>query len=98
MSVHASAPDAVARRRKLRNRLSYIRGHAAAVAKMIEDGAYCPEIILQNLAIIRAIQRVNELVLEEHLRTCVRAAMRGDDERAHARVEREILDILRHAA
>lgn len=82
---------------KIRNRLSYIRGHVEAVRKMVDAGAYCPDVILQNLAVVHALKRVNELILAQHLRTCVRTAMRGKDARARERVEREILEIIRNS-
>lgn len=82
--------------RQVMNRLSYVRGHVEAVRKMVERGAYCPEIILQNLAVVQALKRVNELILTEHLRTCARRAMRGGNARARNRVEREIIEIVRN--
>jgi len=77
--------------------MSYIRGHVEAVRTMIGDGAYCPDVILQNLAIVKALKRVNELILAQHLRSCARKAMRGNDAKAQARVEREIIDIVRNS-
>lgn len=83
--------------RQVQNRLSYIRGHVDAVRRMVARGAYCPDVILQNLAIAQALKRVNELILKEHLRTCVRRAMRGRDAKAQQRTEREIIAIVRHS-
>lgn len=40
---------------------------------------------------------MNELILKEYLRTCVRRAMRGKDTKAQARVEREIIEIVRNS-
>lgn len=82
--------------RQLLNRMSYIRGHVEAVRKMIASGAYCPDIILQNLAIVKALKAVNELILKEHLETCVRRAMRGNNVKARQRAEREIIEIMRN--
>ncbi|MBI4143202.1 metal-sensitive transcriptional regulator [Candidatus Uhrbacteria bacterium] len=84
-------------KRRLLNRLSYVRGHVEAVRKMVEKGAYCPDVILQNLAIVKALKRVNELILAQHLRSCARDAMRSDDADAQARVEREIVNIVRNS-
>lgn len=83
--------------RQLLNRMSYIRGHVEAVRKMIDAGAYCPDVILQNLAIVKALKRVNELILAQHLRSCARKAMRGNDIKAQDRVEREIISIVRNS-
>lgn len=82
--------------RQLLNRMSYVRGHVEAVRKMIADGAYCPDVILQNLAIVKALKAVNELILKEHLETCVRRAMRGSNAKARQRAEREIIEIMRN--
>lgn len=77
--------------------MNYIRGHVGAVRQMIADDAYCPDVILQNLAIVKALKRVNELILKEHLQTCVRQAMRGRNVKAQQRAEREIIEIVRNS-
>ncbi len=51
-------------------RLRYAEGHIRAVAKMIEDDAYCMDIINQNHAVIEALKKVNNLVLEGYLGEC----------------------------
>ena len=91
------SPQDMAGDRQLLNRMNYIRGHMDAVRRMVERGAYCPDIILQNLAIVKALKRVNEIVLAQHLRTCARKAMRGKDVQAQERVEREIVEIVRNS-
>ncbi len=51
-------------------RLRYIEGHVRAVATMIDEGAYCMDIINQGHAIIEAMKKVNNLVLEGYLGEC----------------------------
>lgn len=51
-------------------RLRYIEGHVRAVATMVEDKAYCMDIINQGHAIIKAMEKVNSLVLEGYLGEC----------------------------
>lgn len=84
-------------KRQMLNRMNYIRGHCEAVRKMLEDDAYCPDVILQNLAVVKALKKVNELVLAQHLKGCARRAMRGRDAKARERVEREIIAIVRNS-
>lgn len=51
-------------------RLRYIEGHVRAVATMIDDNAYCMDIINQGHAVIEAMKKVNNLVLEGYLGEC----------------------------
>ncbi len=75
------------------NRLKSIEGHVRGVQRMLEEGAYCMDIINQNLAVQRALEKVNRLILERHLQTCVTTAIRGDDLAERERVIDEILSV-----
>ena len=55
----------------LRHRLRRAEGQVAAVARMIEDGAYCVDVLTQLRAATAALDKVGAAVLENHLRTCV---------------------------
>lgn len=61
----------------LRNRLRRAEGQVAAVARMIEDDAYCVDVLTQVRAATAALNKVGAAVLENHLRTCVAAAFAG---------------------
>jgi DNA-binding FrmR family transcriptional regulator len=52
-------------------RLNYIDGHLAGVRRMIEEGKYCPEVLKQTFAVRRAIEKMEAIILEGHLHTCV---------------------------
>ncbi len=52
-------------------RLNYIDGHLAGVRRMIEEGKYCPEVLKQTFAVRRAIEKMEAMILEGHLHTCV---------------------------
>jgi CsoR family transcriptional regulator, copper-sensing transcriptional repressor len=75
------------------NRLKSIEGHVRGIQRMVEDNVYCVDIINQNLAVQRALERVNSLVLERHLQTCVTTAIQGDDPAERERVITEILNV-----
>lgn len=65
------------------NRLKIIEGHLKKVRQMVEDGAYCPDIIQQSTAVQSALRKVDELLLEGHLKDCVSQAIKsggGDKE------------------
>ena len=59
-------------------RLSYIEGHLAGIRKMIEDDRYCVDILKQSYAVRRAIEKIEALILNGHLHTCVLEGIRGD--------------------
>ena len=75
------------------NRLKSIEGHVRGVRRMVDEDAYCVDIINQNLAVQRALEKVNSLILERHLQTCVTAAIRGEDASERERVITEIMDV-----
>jgi DNA-binding FrmR family transcriptional regulator len=52
-------------------RLNYIDGHLAGVRRMIEEDKYCPEILKQTFAVRRAIEKMEAIILEGHLHSCV---------------------------
>jgi DNA-binding FrmR family transcriptional regulator len=46
-------------------------GHLKKVIRMIENGDYCIDIIHQSLAVQAALRKADDLVLKNHLETCV---------------------------
>ncbi len=62
-------------------RLNYIEGHLNGVRRMIEEDAYCVDILKQSFAVRRALEKLEQIMLEGHLRTCVVTGIRdGRDE------------------
>lgn len=51
------------------------RGHLDKVIEMVEKGEYCLDILQQSQAVQSALSKVDELILENHLKTCVKKAM-----------------------
>ena len=58
------------------NRLNYIDGHLAGVRRMIEEEQYCVDVLKQTYAVRRAIEKMESLLLDGHLHTCVIAGVR----------------------
>jgi len=48
--------------------MSYISGHLEGIKKMLQDDKYCIDIIKQNEAVIAAVKKVNQVILENHQR------------------------------
>lgn len=80
-------------KQQLLNRLRSIAGHVRGVERMIEEDAYCVDIIKQTLAVQRALEKFNSIVLEGHLEGCVTTAIRGDDPGERERVIHELLGL-----
>lgn len=78
---------------KIINRLKSVEGHVRGIEKMVEDGAYCIDIVNQINAVQSALQKVSSLVLDRHLHTCVTTAIRGDDPDERERVINEIVAV-----
>ena len=74
-------------------RLKSIEGHIRGIEKMVEEDAYCIDIVNQIQAVQAALNKVNSLVLDQHLHTCVTAAIRSDDVDERERVISEVLNV-----
>jgi DNA-binding FrmR family transcriptional regulator len=75
--------------------MNYLIGHLNGVKKMIEDDKYCIDIILQNEAVISALKKVNEMILENHLNTCVTEAIKNKSEKERKKKIKELLDLFK---
>jgi len=60
---------------KLKNRLRRIEGQVRGVQRMIEEEAYCLDVLTQISSYIAASERVASLVLKDHMDHCVREAL-----------------------
>jgi DNA-binding FrmR family transcriptional regulator len=57
-------------------RLRSITGHLKAVERMVDEDKYCVDVLKQTMAIEKALERVDALILGSHLETCVADAFR----------------------
>ena len=58
-------------------RLNYIEGHLEGVRRMLQDDKYCPDVLKQTYAVRRAIEKMEAMILEGHLPTCVASGIRA---------------------
>lgn len=61
--------------RSVLNRLKTSRGHLDGIIRMVEEDAYCPDVMKQLSAVQGSLERASRIVLRNHLETCVAAAM-----------------------
>lgn len=80
-------------KQQLLNRLKTIEGHVRGIQRMVEDDSYCVDIIKQSMAVQRALDKFNGIVLERHLGGCVTTAIRSNDPSERERVINELLQV-----
>jgi len=80
-------------RNDLTRRLASAAGHIKGIERMVAEDAYCIDIIKQIQAVQSALHKVNTLMLENHLRTCVTTAIRGDDADEREQMLREVTSV-----
>ena len=63
------------------NRLKRIEGQVRGVERMLENNAYCTDILIQVSAVTSALNSFNKALLANHMRTCVVDRIRdGNDD------------------
>ena len=75
------------------NRLKSIAGHVNGIASMVEQDRYCIDVIKQIQAAQAALGKASQIILDNHLHTCLTTAVRGDDANERERVLAEISDV-----
>ena len=63
-------------KKEVLKRISYIVGHLQGINKMVEEDKYCIDIVNQTQAVQSALNKVTEIILEDHLKTCVSHAIK----------------------
>ncbi|MBQ6528406.1 MAG: metal-sensing transcriptional repressor [Clostridia bacterium] len=77
--------------KSLSNRLSRISGQVKGLQKMLDESAYCPDILIQVSAVTSALNAFSRELLNSHIRTCVtQDIMSGKEDAAE-----ELIEILR---
>ena len=79
-------------------RLKNAEGHLHGVVRMMEDDAYCIDVIRQIQAVQAALNKVSSGILENHLNSCVTTAIRGENPAERERVLKEITAVFETAA
>lgn len=62
------------------HRLNRVEGQIRGIKKMVENDAYCPDILIQVSAVNAALNSFNKVLLAEHIRTCVTEDIREGKE------------------
>jgi len=74
-------------------RLRTVDGHLKGIIRMVEQDAYCIDVIRQVQAVEAALNKVSTQILEGHLNSCVITAVQGEDPAERQRVLKEVLEV-----
>ena len=83
-------PVSTAAKPEVLRRLAYIEGHLQGVRRMVEEDKYCVDVLKQTYAVRRAIEKLEAVILENHLQGCV---VHGIKEGREDAVVGELLDL-----
>ena len=78
-------------------RLKTVEGHLRGITRMVEEDAYCIDVIRQIQAVEAALNKVSSIILEDHLNSCVITAVQGEDQNERERVLTEIKEVFETA-
>jgi len=75
-------------------RLNKVEGQIRGINKMVTEDRYCIDILTQTRAVVSAIRKVEELIMKQHLHSCVTTSMRSNNEEDKANKINEVMDML----
>ncbi|MHB1135022.1 MAG: metal-sensitive transcriptional regulator [Chloroflexota bacterium] len=81
------------RREEIVLRLKSVEGHVRGIQRMVAEGQYCIDIINQTAAVRAALDKVDGLILDRHLHSCVTTALQSDDPAERERVLGELVQV-----
>ena len=79
-------------------RIRTIEGHSRGIEKMLEEDAYCIDVIRQIQAVQSALKKVSVDVLDEHLQICLVNAVQTDNGVDKDQVLKEITEVYEMAS
>lgn len=79
-------------KKSLIKRLNIIEGQVRGIKQMILDDRYCDDVLTQMLAIGKALESLENIILERHLRTCIKTKI---EEGNTEEVSKEIMDLFK---
>jgi len=74
-------------------RLKTAEGHLRGIQRMLEEDAYCIDVIRQIQAVQSALNKISMQILDQHLNSCLVTAVKGDDPAERERVLKELINV-----
>jgi DNA-binding FrmR family transcriptional regulator len=75
-------------------RLSRIEGQVRGIRRMVQENRYCIDILTQTAAVVSALRGVEDMIMAQHLQTCVVDAMRSNDDGEKELKIEEVLTVI----
>ncbi|EQK44822.1 MULTISPECIES: metal-sensitive transcriptional regulator [Paraclostridium] len=75
-------------------RLNRIEGQVKGIQKMVEDERYCVDILVQISAIRSAINRVGNIILENHIKGCVSNSIKEGETQESEELISELMETI----
>lgn len=84
-------PRSEAMQADVKRRLNRAIGQLNGVKAMVDDNRYCGDVLTQLLAAEKAVHRVAEMLLQEHMQTCVTEELKA----GNTEVVSEVMELIR---
>lgn len=81
-------------RAQLLRRLARMEGQTRGIARMVERGDYCIDILQQTAALRAAVDAVSLMVMEDHVAGCLTTAVKTGDAAAYTE---EVMEVVRRS-
>ncbi|MEF9992706.1 MAG: metal-sensitive transcriptional regulator [Paraclostridium sp.] len=75
-------------------RLNRIEGQVKGIQKMVEEERYCVDILVQISAIRSAINKVGNIILENHIKGCVSTSIKDGDSQKSEELISELMETI----
>ena len=75
-------------------RLRRIEGQIRGIQKMVQEDRYCMDIVAQTRAVVSALRAVEDVIMENHMNTCVADAFRSSDPAEQREKIDEVMHVL----
>ncbi len=75
-------------------RLNRIEGQLSGIQKMIQDGRYCVDILVQFRAVMAALRSVEVSIFDKHLEHCLSSALYSKDKKQIDQKLKELMNLL----
>lgn len=80
------------KKKEILHRLKITKGHLEKIISMVDEDKYCIDIVHQSIAVQSALKKVDEVILENHLKTCVADSIK---EGKSAEAIKEVMEVLK---
>jgi len=84
--------------RQALGRLRRIAGQVQGVQRMVEEGKYCVDVLLQISAVQGALEQVSKILMTRHIESCVVDSLKAGSERERSQKIDELIRVFaRHS-